>query len=777
VIRFTITPSVYSPHTLQLQTLPDFAALVGALRAAFSYTEDKTDSDLLIPVAEWSNLYRAAGNIITHSRLFCADLDRMSSEDMLQVAGALEGVSAVLYTTHSHRTERKDYLDCWRAIVELDAEYHAAQFRAVWHGVNQRLAGKLDPATLKHPELAYYAPSAPPGGAHDFIVSEGHPWSTQELAQTPVPAAQIEKRDPGEGLPPPPPILRKDVARWVQRTESEAALAAQNILAGRESVEIGAGKRNGVLISIAGHLANRWPAVDPQGLAELFKGIGWDLFSPDHKYEIEDLAAMIERMQAQTQETRDNQKAQEISVSTAGDRVEPITSEELVELQSVYGEQWPRHLIGLYGRDCYLLRPDGQYRSFPVPKENLIVSLRSDLSVFGDYFDLFYEDEKGRHQKQIGQILQEYSTVINNVVFDWLEDSKPWDPRDRTIYLRPAPRRVQPVGHKDVQDWLDCMPPILTDMLSQMPHHDRILPVLVLTGSKSTGKTMLAQGIARIYAEGAVDGEEAFGDFNASSLKTCPVILVDEKAPKIYFQEGTSLLRRWVTRQHWRLNEKFQHRIIMRGFLRVIMAGNTAKIVSTQEEMDREDREAFGERLVHVDLSPGRQYLRGLGRNYIQKRWLDERALAEHVLFLAQHWEVRNPGERMAVFQPPQDFHAGLMMHSKVASEILYWIVSYLDNPKPGDNAHLAIERKQGELLIHTSAIVKGWSIYLPDQRPFTPGQIGSALSSLSVGLGKRRLIKTAGGGSVKAHVLDNQQLRQALDRHGSSIQLEDILQ
>jgi predicted site-specific integrase-resolvase len=44
----------------------------------------------------------------------------LTDEEMGDIVDFLEGTSALLYSTHSHRSEKKNGLNCFRLVIELD---------------------------------------------------------------------------------------------------------------------------------------------------------------------------------------------------------------------------------------------------------------------------------------------------------------------------------------------------------------------------------------------------------------------------------------------------------------------------------------------------------------------------------------------------------------------------------------------------------------------------------------------------------------------------------
>jgi hypothetical protein len=779
MIRLTINASVRHPEALSTYTIDSLQALHQELLKA-SGPGEKEESDLLVPVASWYNLHRSIANIEMMSSIFVGDLDGLEPEQVEVLIDALKGVSCIIYTTHSHMTPRKQGKACYRVIVELDAEYPPTEHLRLWDAINRRLQSLLDPGA-RTPEQGYYLPSYPEGWGHhaDVVWQEGEPWSVEELlaeAETPsgVNVSPEGVQPPPKAHPPSQMALTAQLNSWVRNQtdpqRKEVGKAARDLLSGKNSLPLGRGLRNGFLITLCGYLAKVWPNCDPEGITHHFQTIGWDLFNADGKYPLTAFTAMLGRMQEQEQASNAELAAQHRAEQaaalmriTGGERCTPIEDDEVRRLEEDFGPRWEQHLIGIHKRDLFFLRPDGTYDPGAVMRESLFIAARDRLAVFGDWVEYSYEDAQG-NEKRKGEkaFLEEYGRVVRAVVFDMTLPRGGWDARTETILLPAAEPVVYPRGHEDIQDWLEAHDPHLIDMLSVMPRLGTMLPALVLTGPKNAGKTILAKGLGQIYGTDPLDSEVAFSNFNATQMTRQPIIFMDEKAAKAYRSEGTTLIRRFLTCGSRWLDEKYQARVELRGYPRLIIAANSLDVLNTQEEMTAEDRHAFAERLVHIDMAAGMDVLRR-HRKEIQPRWLTGKALAEHILYLSENWEIRNPGDRFAVSSNHTSLHDGLASRSGKSGDISYWLLAYVAQPKRADNAHLPISFEDGRLKVNASALVDGWGHYLKDHKPPSPSQISRALKALSTG--SRKKIKMRGG-RVDAYEIDPRLLRNANETH-----------
>jgi hypothetical protein len=791
-IRFTINDSVNFPYILHDCSVPDMRALFAQIDASFSINDDKTAHDLIVPVAEWTERYRAAHYIARMSRIFVADVDELEPAAAEALWAELKGTSCIIHTSHSHLTPRKHELGCYRLIFELTDEYAPDEWPMVWRAMQELCQGKIDPCTAEPPSRGYYLPSAPTSHSQSAArwLNEGEPLCTDELIAFGQDLGAVSRswvapvRKVRDGVAPNRTAILQQASRWVnsryQRTQNSGAIA-KAILTGQQSIPVGEGKRNQALYDLATIIGRTWPNASSDDIAKVFIEAtpGWDLVSPDSKYDLEELSGMIARCQDYAEAWAQEQADAKAEQLTQGQRTTTITEEEIAHLAEVYGPQWWQHACAILNKDVYFLRPNGTYDPSPVQIGNILPAARNRLAVFGRHVEDNFEIEgkNGPHlqKKNSAQFVYDYGTVIDAVVYDLTRPQGGWDPLRRTILMQVGEARVEPAEHPEIQRWLECCGDFLIDMVSQMPHHDLMLPALVMIGKGGTGKTLLANGIAQIYAHGPAPAEAAFHEFNAKTLCACPIVLMDEKAAPQYRKEGTTFLRRFLTERVRELNEKYRTRVELHGFLRLIVAANSVDVLETNEDMGPDDRDAFAERLVYIDMNAGAEELGKHPQPEIQREWLDKRHLAQHVLWLSEHWKVRNPGRRFAVRQEEGALRAALSSHTGTARDVLHWLLSFLAEPGVVVAKHAPIEVTRGELRVNGKAVFREWSAYLADYRKPSPNMIGKAIASLAVGKKRQKLHLKRG--RVDAYVIDLEQLKAANELHGLVADLDRALQ
>lgn len=763
----TITPSVKQPNVLDVYTYGTFEALCNDLDAALGICA-KEDLELLVPVARWNELYRADKNIAKMSAIFCCDFDRLTDAEITEVLDALEGLSYFVYTTHSHGTAKKDYLNCHRVIIELDREYAPEEHSSLWAAINDRVHGYLDPGA-RAPSQGYYLPGAANVGIYESLRVEGAPFQVP-VHSSKASALEIAPATTTTTLA----ALEAALTTWARQGKDlerrGIATMAKALISGQNKVPIGQGQRNPFLAALAGYLAASFP--NSEGLETLFSGIGWDLFNTDGKYPLSVFGDMIARFQdkerkAQSEVKEKEQKERQNKIRQYHGRDYEITPEEVTHIEAIYGENWPLHIIAIKDKDYFFLRPDGSYNPVPVLKDNIFVAARDHLTVFGDYIEFTYESDGETKKKPLQAFLEEYATVVNEVIFDMTKNI-PWDAETHTIYFPAGRVQAEPVYHAEVEKWLSCFDSHLLDWLSVVTSFDEALPALILTGPQSCGKTILARGVGAIFGSHPLEGKLAFANFNAALFTKQPVVFADEKMPDGYHAQGTTWLRDFITQDARSLDEKYRSRVILKGFMRFIAAGNDLDLLNTDEDMNCDSREAYAQRIIHIDMEPGKAYLDELGREHIQKHWINGKHLAEHILWLKGR-AIANPGRRFIVAGNHTKLHDSLAANSGGSRDVSYWLICYLADRNKEQFKGEPISFENGHLRVCSKAVVRNWLKY-NNAKGSSPGAsaIGHALRNLSKKTRQKLSYIDAGTKTtVNAWEIDPRLLRQENEVHG----------
>jgi dephospho-CoA kinase len=791
-LRITRTDHHFAPGSVKVEehenlewfmAVLEDSAKVGT-KSGFKPRSKEPDGDpvpMIVPVAEWSVGYKADENIKAFSSVFVGDIDH-SPKDVLKKMHAILVDAAISYgwaTTHRHDPQEDGSGWRLRIFVELDREYAPEDHPRVFAAMQGMLDGMLDPQTkdLSH---GYYYPRFPAERAGTFqcVYSPGTPLPVDDLlAMMPeVPKAPPQPVEISDGRIVPSSEVSDEIASWCRSTKDpvkqQTAKHARALLAGKNTIPLGKGLRNGFLTSLAGYLATRFPDGNPESVASPFETVGWDLLNADGKYEISALEKIIFRMQDAEREKFSAKKEKiledrkkKILESTKGARDHEITQAEVDHLIEVFGESWQQHLFASLQDDLFALRPDGTYDPGALTRDQTMIAVRDRLAVFGDYVESTYIGEDGvEHVKTRAAILQAYASIARSVVHDMTAPRGGWDSKTDTITFAAAVPVVEPVYHADVAGWLATLDSHLTDAISVVPKHDRMLQAIVLIGPASAGKTLIANGIGQIYGSAPISGDVASAQFNSDMIRQ-PIIFMDERPSKAYKEEGTTLIRRFQTEYSRRLDEKFRARVRLDGFPRLIIAANNMDVLKTNEDMSQDDRDAFAERLLVIDMAVGKPYLDAFGKERIQAEWLDGRKLAQHFLWLARNHVIKNQGTRFDVEHVQSALHLDLAAQNGTAADVAYWILSYIAEPQKVERAHYPAkyDPDRGTVRICPKAVYQGWSMYMDQGRVPGAGEIAKAVRSLAH-RGRQKI--TVAGKQLNAYDINVDLLRGANSRN-----------
>ncbi len=744
-IRLTIFPDLTAPGDLDVEELASFDELFSALQEEYKEYDDKNAAPLLSPVAEWSKEYRSNANVRRMGRVAVLDFDTGTLEPL----AAAEGYSHIVYTTHSHTPEVPKY----RILLELEDEYPVALHATLWSALRAHFGGSND-KSAKDPSRAYFLPSAKPGRINQGFVTRQHGrlWA---LPRAPLPGqgplVTEGAAPPGEPVPRPQiDVTLQSWARQGKNLEKKAtAQAAKALMQGKNIIPVGAGQRNTFLASLAGFLAQQFPrGVE---LSKHFAGIGWDLFNEDGKYPLSHLDEMVARFQtkqAAESATRAVEHAakqtEEIKAISLGERDGPCSEEEWDLLQAAFAGRTQRHLILQYGRLHFFLDPGGFYLPRGYRTEEFHLAMRDHLSLYPPPIVEWYTDDEQKKSER--QMLQDYCTVVNEMVYDLTIEHSLYDAgRLRVACGAPV---VRPVFHEDIQYFLqEAGGELLLDVCAGLQRLDEMMPIIVFTGEGRVGKSLILKGHTMVRGTPGLKLEAVVGDtgrFNFA-LKDNPFIVQDESAGAVYAKFGSSLLREGTTQGERYIEPKGIEKVKLIGFIRYLFAANNDNILDTSEGMGAADREAYAERILHVPFPPSMRGLCDSIKPIIENEWVREKRLPEHLLWLAKNHQIKHRGQRFLVTGERTQLHEGLAGGGGGSADLLYWLLCFCANPAAIVTQGAPIELKDGHLRVNSRAPMKHWEAYLKGDRVPKPHELARALQSVSGNKMQKIIVVEAG--------------------------------
>jgi hypothetical protein len=342
--------------------------------------------------------------------------------------------------------------------------------------------------------------------------------------------------------------------------------------------------------------------------------------------------------------------------------------------------------------------------------------------------------KEGSVPKTRGEILREYSTAVPHVIADLTRDVSFCDVEAGTFYEAVRPRRrIEPEFNEEIDGWLRLLggeyAELLMDYLATFPDIERPTALLYMSGASRAGKSLLADGLARIWTtHGVVKLADVFGNFN-EALTQCPVIFADEKLPR---GVDSAWLREQITVYERGLNRKFMPAAKLRGCLRFICASNPDDMLAQGDESFTLDSlQAIGERVLHIKASREvTRYLSALGGYETTKDWVAGDQLAAHVAWLEANRPVKR-GERLLVAGVAGTVHRSLATQSLHGSLVIEILIKHLSSGGRNLN-RTGIRVGGGHYFVAATEVAALWETYCPTHKVPSGKRIGQILKGFA---------------------------------------------
>lgn len=395
----------------------------------------------------------------------------------------------------------------------------------------------------------------------------------------------------------------------------------------------------------------------------------------------------------------------------------------------------------------YLLTDKGY--TPPVSKDNLMVAAAAALARSPVDFWIAKADGSMRRRK-IGELLETYSTVAYMAEVDLALQASYFDAETSTFHEAPCPLLpLEPREDPRVAAWLAALGGVhhekLLDWIATVTRLDEATCALYLSGPKSTGKTMLAQGLSRLWTTGGATGLEHVTGAWTHDLTRCPLVLADEALPWAP-GKGHEWLRAFLGNKSRALTRKYLSSISMTGHPRLILAANNDDLLVGGDDIGGHDLEAVASRYLHIQVTEeASKYLAMTGGRRGTKGWVRGGAIARHALWLR---DVRGPdierGGRFLVEGEIGSMQAKLAVGSRSTALVAEWLVRHLHSLSEqviqlvGNRVIIG----GGEYLVNPAAIVDAWDMYIKSAKVLTSRALGVALHNLSSGTTEVRGVK-----------------------------------
>ncbi len=383
----------------------------------------------------------------------------------------------------------------------------------------------------------------------------------------------------------------------------------------------------------------------------------------------------------------------------------------------------------------YVLGPDGYKK--PIGRESFLTHIKDDLAPtqqFGGVKLFTYTAKGDERQKTMAEVLKDYATGARVLKGSLILERSRFDAPAETFWEAVCPpRKIEPVFNPQIDTWLHLLggdqTGKLLDWMATALRLDLQSSALYLSGEPSSGKTMFAHGLARLWTTSGPALLENVADTNFNAdIARCPLVFGDEAV-----KCSTSELRRLVGSSAHVLKRKYLANVDLEGCLRIVLADNSGKLIHA-EDLGGADLDAVASKFLHIVVGKEPvEYLRSIGGRQGTDGWVDGDMIAAHVLAMALNRNLIL-GNRLAVEGEVDRMMALLVVQDRVTGPICQWIAKYIEKPVAGVVQDKGAQVGNGKIYVSAEAIERYWTSFVNERNQFNLTKIGRALGNISDG-------------------------------------------
>ncbi len=688
----------------------------------FEDVENKEDVSLFSPAVFAEK--RSKNDVIEiHFLVFDIDGDSgITLEQLESIKGRLSAYEFIIYSSYSHYKVYPKFKG--RIIIPFTNPItDIKQFEAIWQQFATLINFGVDRA-CKDPSRIYYIPSKPENFYEQiYYTNSGDYISIEPNKYIKPPTRQIDIKDI-KALP----LDIKELKKYINKLKASTDIELRQIGGKLSQVLKGEpyeqkGGRDNTTFQLICSIYRKFPDVDPRDIQILFEPSLQLMYLDDS----EKLDVLYKARRIRENNLKDIEYKIQLSydkrenlIKTCfmgyNDRNYPYTDNELQKFADVNEctiEELYKQIIIQKHNLYYVLTPYG-YRGYTL--EELKNNFRELLSPFSkiDLLDL----KSGEYLENFKDILKEYCSVANNILYDLTIECSRYEYYTKTLYLQSCPIiKYKAEYSKEVDTYLQILAgddyEQLKKWLSYLLDLDKPLCALFLQGAKSTGKSFLATELSRFWTNsGATKASTVMtDDFNSDIIK-CPFIVADEYIPTPKNSvELTAKLRELIQSRRHKLNEKFQKIVDVQGCLRFLIASNNNQILNLRGDLSEHDLKAVNERFFYIEVDP-------LASEYLQKidtyMWVQNNTIQKHVMYLIENRVKEDKLPRFILEQSNSKFFKILSVKAGYRSELLYIFSNFIKNSSRNLNG-LYVENNQ--IYCKADEIMDLWDSYCFDSK------------------------------------------------------------
>jgi len=545
--------------------------------------------------------------------------------------------------------------------------------------------------------------------------------------------------------------LRELITAWrksKKRGKQELVEALKAVCDGLPFAE--PGQRDTMLFRICATLAEKHPYASPESVGQLLapslQAMGLDGPSLDDA---------LEKLTRKKREARSRlEVAQDSRLATYfhHKRDTPYTESEIKSFEEQTESSMKRRWIIQKGKSFYLfggvLESDGVCREGtyfgPYTDSDVANAARTILAPavsVGLTFDVV--TEKATRAKTPAELVREYGEVAASIAADLVANYSYFDAKENMLVEAPcALRDIVPREHPYIDRWFRLLAgeeyPRFLQWIAGLTLLREPSSALYLEGPKNSGKTVLANGLSRLFGKwGPANFEDALSSsFNDELLKN-PIVFGDEVVPKdLRGRARTSEIREFIQARQRPLRRKFMPLATLRGCVRLILAANNRELLATNEHLTTNDISAIVERFFHLNIAKeSADYLRTLEREKpgMIQAWVEQDHIAEHALFVRDTVPLVRSSRFIAAGET-SELTRTLTTSTGIRSAVCNWLVSFLLDPSrlAGTPGRSLVRAKEGHLLVTSRVFTDHWDLYRTNTAAPTSSRIAQAVNGLA---------------------------------------------
>lgn len=443
----------------------------------------------------------------------------------------------------------------------------------------------------------------------------------------------------------------------------------------------------------------------------------------------------VERDRTEQEKAKEDALRIRISQAFRGKRDTPYTEDEIRKFEK---DGFTHSSWIVQNGSNYFIFLNGDYVG-PFNRDSLLPACTQFLAPAYEYVKLKTFSDKGvPRQKNRDELMDEYGVIASYSNIDLSQSKSFYDEDNDTFVEAPLRQRnIEPAFIDEIDLWLKALAgdkfETLCDWLASVTYIDRPSSALYIEGPPGCGKSLLANGIARIWTVGGPTSLVDILRWN-DDLTQCPIVFADEVLPDEWIKlNSTGQFRQIIQDTRRPLRKRYRSNGVMHGAIRLILAANNANLLNTSESLSKNDIQAIQERLFFIQADQkATDYLNSKGGFPYARRFVEEDLIAKHVLWLTENREV-SPQGRFIVAGDGEYLSTSLATGSGRNEEICSFLFKFLKSPwiptKPSDSF---VFIKNGVLYARAEGITQHWENYMPGVKPLSMVKVGKALKSLS---------------------------------------------